>query len=214
VEIALAEERERRRIASCLHDEVGHRLALAILQARRLGRAEGLSEEARNALARLGGELEGAIAATRGLTSELASPVLYEIGLEAAFESLGDRLEAGGQARFHLACDPLTATLPKDTAIILYRIGEELLVNVAKHAGASHVYVRLNIAGDHLTFAVEDDGRGLGAQAAGAAGPRGGLGLAAIRDRVAQLGGRFEIASAPATGGTCAQVTLSTGLAR
>jgi signal transduction histidine kinase len=214
VDLALAEERERRRISRCLHDRVGNKLALAMLNAHRLRRTGGLDEEAQRMLDSLCKELEGAIAATRGLSFELASPVLYEIGFTAALESLADRLASGPGLQVQIDCDPLVERVPKNTAIILYRIAEELLLNVTKHARATSVEVTAIVADDELTLAVRDDGRGIAPQ-----GGRfverdggGGLGLAAIRERVARLGGRFDIAAPRVAGGTTATIRLPVGL--
>lgn len=206
-EVALAEERERRRIASGLHDQIGHVLAIGRI---RLGalRAMELPEEARACVLDVQRSLQEAIRATRSLTFELSSPVLFEVGLGPALESLAARTcqEQGLEVHVEDRSDA-ARPLAEDVRVVLYRAARELLLNVVKHAGARRVAIRLAAGGDRVELEVADDGRGFDTRAAGECfTERGGFGLFSIRERLANLGGRLEITSSPEHG-TCVRLS-------
>ncbi len=191
-ELSLAEERERRRIARGLHDQVGHPLAFA---QQRLGelRESQPPEEMRLALDDVQEFLVQATDETRSLSFELGSPVLYELGLEAGLKCLCRRLAEGNGTRFEFAEDRRPKPLAQDTQLILYRVVEELLANVVKHARARVARVEVSRVGDEVHITVEDDGVGLAPTAEDPRPLTGSLGLFSIRERLDHLGGRLVI---------------------
>lgn len=189
---------ERLSIAREMHDVVGHSLAVISLQA---GVAERLLESrphevrksiaairkvSREALTELRTEL--ALLRGEGLAAERApAPDLH--ALPSLVESMR---EAGLQVELEIASDH--ETVPEIVASAVYRIAQESLTNVIRHAGAgTHTTVRVGFADDQLQIEVVDDGRG-------AAGVPTGSGIAGMTERVDVLGGRFEAASRPEGG--------------
>jgi signal transduction histidine kinase len=199
-EVALAEERERQRIATELHDQIGQLLALAKL---RLGAwfAAAPGETAMQPLEDLRALLDQAIRATRALTFDLSSPHLHKLGLVPALESLGEWLEEEHGIRCHVTSDHQSAPLSAEFRALLFRIGRELLCNVVKHAQARQVRLSLAWIGAHLYLTVHDNGRGFDATwVEKRLSPTGGFGLFSISESVARLGGHLEIVSAPGEG--------------
>lgn len=199
-QVALAEERERRRIATLLHDDVGHGLALAQI---RLGKVEeDGSGDLRDALAPVRELIANAIETTRSLTFELSSPVLYELGLEAALRSAMDRLAEATGMHFDFESDRAPrGRLTEDTRVLLYRAVRELLLNAAKHSRASCVTVTVRTMGDEAQILVTDDGVGFDvAPVLVPSGAGAGHGLLAAMEHVESVGGRLEVTSTAGTG--------------
>jgi PAS domain S-box-containing protein len=193
-ELALSEERERRRIATNLHDRIGQSLAFARLKLAALMKDNEAIAEVRELI-------EQAIVDTRSLTFELSPPVLYELGLVAAIEWLTRKFQQEHriQTRFHDDGQP--KPLDENFRVVLFQSVRELLVNVVKHARASHVQVLLRRDADALRIIIEDDG--IGFDVSGASAKREAarsFGLFNIRERVEYLGGRVKIRSEPGRG--------------
>lgn len=142
--------------------------------------------------------VEQAIKYTRSLTSELSPPILYELGLEAALEWLGEHMQAehGFAVKFESDNKPMTAD--EEAGIFLFTAVRELLVNIAKHAQAEHVHLSVRKDRDNIVVEVEDDGKGF--SIAGHEGRLGGFGLFSIKERLQYLGGHMEISSSPGKG--------------
>jgi signal transduction histidine kinase len=202
-ELTIAEERERRRIAADLHDQVGQTLALSVLQ---LAAVERSTTDAtlRDTIEGTSQSIQQAIQDTRHLIFDLSSPAMNEIGLAAAIsewleDQVGERY--GIQTRFE-DCDhrlPLT----DDVRAMLFRNVRELLTNTIKHAQATHVSVTVEDTGTDVRITVNDDGVGFDAQAVDRAShEEGGFGLFSIQERMRDLGGSLEIASEPGKGCT------------
>jgi signal transduction histidine kinase len=203
-EVFLAEERERRRIAAGLHDQVGQLLATArmMLSATEKG-AEADLEEIRNLL-------DQALRATRSLTFELSSPVLDQLGLNAALESLGEDLESRSGIRCRFRSRGRDGDVPEEAARVVYQGVKELLFNIVKHAEAHAVAISTARQDGHLSVMVEDDGRGFDVSSLGEGfGPSGGFGLFSLRECLSHLGGRLEIRSGRGRG---TRVTLEVPL--
>ena len=199
--LSLAEERERRRIASDLHDCVGQRLALTKMKLSALH--ENIAPADMTALTEIRDQLDQAIHATRTLSFELSSPVLYEVGFAPALAELGERLAKAGGLRFELRVDEACKTLALDMQVMLYRIAEELLLNVVKHACAKNMRLALDKREHEIRISIEDDGMGLDPTALANRQPQfKGLGLLSVRERLANLGGRLEIRRVGAQRGT------------
>lgn len=199
-ELAVAEERQRHRIATGLHDQIGQTLALARLRMGELLESTP-SEKAKGLVNQVIGLVDQAFQATRSATFDLSSPILYELGLEAAVQSFGEQIAAQAGFCFSFDADPIQKLLADNTRIILFRIIRELLFNIQKYADAHNVTVTLQADGDHLRVSIEDDGVGFNAAQIGSGfSPAGGFGLFSIRAQLTGIGGNLEITSSPASG--------------
>jgi signal transduction histidine kinase len=207
-DLSLAEERERRRLATELHDHVGQILALAQIK---LG---ALRESANsNALLAPMDEIrrliEQTIQYTRSLTFELSPPILYDLGFEAAVEWLADTVREQHGILVQVSKDAHHKPMNDEIRVLLFQAVRELLFNVVKHAKAQVVKVSLNREGTNLRVQVADDGVGLGIDPKSAAAAAQGFGLFSIRERLKHLGGNMEVESLPGRG---TQVTLTVPL--
>lgn len=194
-EVSVAEERERRRIAIGLHDDIGQVLALLKLKAGELTESEADGKTGQ-LLKDIRDLVNQAARATRSATFELSSPVLYELGLEAAIQSQGEQHTQQNGPAFHFKTDHQVTMLIDNTRVVIFRIVQELLRNIRKHACACNTTVSICRNGEHLQLTVEDDGVGFDASRIGhRVGPKGGFGLFSIREQVKGIGGRFKIMS-------------------
>lgn len=194
--MAVAEEGQRR-IAREIHDDFSQRLAgLALaLKAARQQLPEGSSQlseldDIGGSLAELGDDL-------RRLSHDLHPAALERRGLAEALHDHCVEIERRHGLRVELGVTGIAGSLSQDVALGLYRIAQEALANVARHAGAHAVRVTLRAGSGTAFLMVADDGRGFDPDAARHAG---GVGLASIEERAHLLGGRCRIASAPGAG--------------
>ena len=200
VALTVAEERERRRIATGLHDQVVQLLASARLQLDAY-RATLPARTPPTPLDQVPQLLDQAIAAIRSLTFELSSPLLSELGLEAALEQLGEQLAAKHGIQIEVHPTPQSIPLSDEMRILLFRIGRELLLNVVAHAQAQQIHIAVVQDGVHVTLSVQDDGSGFDPAAVEPlVRANGGFGLFSIREQMQHIGGRLEINSAPGAG--------------
>lgn len=204
-ELFRAEEREDRRIARVLHDELGQTLAAARRTVCEL-RDSAPCEARAGRLERLRALVDQSIEVTRSLTFQLSPPMLHDLGLAAALEALGERTEKDHGIRFVFELGEGWSPTAEDTGVVLYRVVRELLHNVTKHARASRVRLELDGNRDQIRIVLDDDGVGFDSAAAGR--PGRSLGLLHVRERMERLGGRFEIDSAPGRG-TRARLSLA-----
>lgn len=195
-ELEAAEIRERRQLARDLHDDLGQTLAAARIRLDALCRDA--QPEVRAAAAEIAAIVSEANRATRSLAAQLAPAVLYELGLAAALEWLAEEVEAQFGLVVTITDDGAPKPLSTEARSIVYRAVRELLINVAKHAAVRSAAVRLERHGAELRVRVDDAGVGFLPMPAGSA--RRGLGLASVRERLAFIGGRFEIRSVPGDG--------------
>jgi signal transduction histidine kinase len=186
----LAAEQERRRWARELHDETLQALGglqVLLSSALRRGSPQALEQAVRESLEHIGTEIES----LRTLITELRPAALDEIGLAPAIESLGQRLAAVEGLEVDVNVE-VGGRLDAELETTVYRLVQEALTNVAKHANAESVRVRVTRADDLVAVAVGDDGRGFDPQARA-----DGFGVIGMRERVALAHGRLEIDSAP-----------------
>lgn len=210
LKLGLAQERERSRIARGLHDEVGQLLARARLALGKLMQNGACGDVAAQAKA-VDALVDGAIRETRSLTFELSSPVLRELGLGAAVESLCERLGKESGVRFSVEVKTEPNSLTEELRILLFQAVRELCANVVKHARAPSAEVRLHAERDRIRIVVDDEGEGFDSSDCAHSFTRdGGFGLFAIREMSSQIGGSFEIESAPGNG-TSAVLTAPLG---
>lgn len=194
-ELALTEERERRRLATDLHDSIGQSLAMAKLRLDLL-RSGTTGEQPAEELAEVARLIEQAIQHTRFLTFELSPPVLYELGLEAALESLVERMQHEHDIRIELASDGGSSTLGENLAVFCFRAVQELLINVVKHARTREARLSLSREGTTLKITVSDHGVGfVPGTMPNQSDHSSGFGLFSIDERVRHFGGHLEVDS-------------------
>jgi signal transduction histidine kinase len=198
-----AQEDEQRRIARELHDEAGQSLTALILHLEHLETrlADAGTPASREDLAQGRNLAETTLEEVRKLIYDLRPTILDDLGLSAAVRWYGHHhLEPRGIAveyDFRLG----DARLDPTVETTIFRIAQEALWNVVKHAAASHVRVSLAADNGRLALRVKDNGRGFPADRPVEKSPlSGGLGLGGMRERAELLGGRVEIASDPSSG--------------
>lgn len=189
-----AEEEERKRIARELHDETAQVLAALLI---RLRLARGISDpEARDTMfEEMRREIDAALEGIRRFARGLRPPALDELGLVAALESYARGLQDSVGLAVRIDADALDGLLTPQAELALYRIVQESLSNVIRHAGATEARVRLIHRDGTVTAIIEDDGRGFPVEEALEGGNDGGLGLFGMQERAAYVGGRVEIRS-------------------
>ncbi len=200
-ELSLTEERERRRLAEFLHDEIGQTLALTKIKLG--GLQKGISSPSMLKQAReVRHFLEQAIRSTRNLTFELSLPILYEMGLEEAVEWLAEQFQKQHDIIINVIHDGPPNPLSEGARVILFRLVRELLTNVVKHAEARHVGISFIKERENLQILLQDDGIGfeVGEKLSPSGGGAGGFGLFSIRERLSHLGGVLDVDSAPGQG--------------
>ena len=196
------EEAERRRIAGELHDRVGQTLsALNINLDLALGSlGESASDELRMRLRDSLGLVDGTLQTIEDVMAELRPPLLEEYGLGAALGWYGEAFAK--RTNIALKVDDLAPDrirgLGREAAVALFRIAQEALNNVAKHAEASEVRLALEADHTNATLSVRDNGKGFDAAASQARATR--LGMTTMQERVVAAGGSLEIESDPGKG--------------
>jgi signal transduction histidine kinase len=190
------QEHERRRLARELHDETGQALTSILLGLRALEEAKG--EDLGSAVGKLREQVVQTLQDVRRLAVELRPTALDDFGLAAALERLSSSFAEQTGIAVELESGLSDERLPSDVETVLYRIVQEALTNVVKHAQAKHVSIVLRKKEGAVTAVIEDDGRGLPRDGRG----DGGLGLVGMRERVALVNGRLEIESAEGAGTT------------
>lgn len=204
-ELCIVEERERRRLAAVVHDNIGQNLALAKLTLQ--SSMELVSDSDVSAsLEKVCEVIDKAIQDAHSLTFELSNPVLYELGFEAAVEAwLVEQVQEKYGLKYKFIVDKQSPKLDNEISVILFQAVRELLVNVVKHAEAETVTVCIQEAGNRVKVTVEDDGVGFlpaKLQLPLSQNKTGGFGLFNIQERLEYLGGELKIESAPGKG-TC-----------
>jgi PAS domain S-box-containing protein len=184
---AMAEERERQRLAADLHDDIGQMLSLAGIKLGMLSSASG--PDARRLREEVAELVTRTHRRTESLMFQLSPPILRDMGLTAAVEWLAEDLGKSYGLRVHVEHDGEPA-LDEATRITAFRSLRELLINAARHAHTKDVAVKLAREGDHLGTSVEDRGVGFDWSS-----HTPGFGLASVRERVEALGGHFEVDS-------------------
>jgi signal transduction histidine kinase len=207
--IQTTREEEQARIARDLHDELGQLLTALKVTVRGLeNKLEKLPPSDATGvlidqLVEAGGLVDLTVASVHRVVSELRSAALDQLGLPAALRDQGRRFGARTGIECHVDAPEDLPPLPRDVSTALYRIAQEALTNVVRHAGASRVDVRLAAGGGEVTLRVDDDGRGI--QPAG--GREDELGVVGMRERATRLGGELAVTSGP-RGGTTVRVRI------
>jgi signal transduction histidine kinase len=187
------EEMERRRISRELHDEAGQSLLCIRLQIELLEQALPVEHSEWISKLREARDLtERTILEMRRLIAALSPAVLEQLGLGAALRQLVNRFRRLHPSRVRLLLTSLRR-LPQHTEIMVYRLVQECCNNIAKHSGANNVNISVSSADGWVRLAVEDNGVGFNVEEALAR--KDSFGLSGMRERVALLGGRFEVQS-------------------
>ncbi|HET8720899.1 MAG TPA: response regulator [Nitrospira sp.] len=211
-ELTLAEQRERKRLASELHDYLAQILALGRIKMSQLRqKVAGQPPAVLQLVAEVDSLLDKAGEYTRSLMAKLNPPVLDELGLPSALTWLAKQMPLHGLlVEVRLSQDRVP--LPDDQAVLLFQSVRELLINVAKHAGTDRAVVSLTVDPDQqLIIEVRDEGRGFDPLAMEAKSEQGGFGLFSVKERMQAMGGRLDVKSRQGEG---ARITMSLPLAK
>jgi PAS domain S-box-containing protein len=202
VQLTLAEEQERRRIAEDLHDHIGQSLALARMQLAAARKGMPHSDKRDAQFDDISQSLLKAVQDTRHLIFELSSPSLNELGLAAAIsEWMDENVVNKYWIEAELFDHAQELSLDSDLRAILFRNVRELLSNAIKHARAKTISVWLESRAESLEITIQDDGVGFDYDKCRRSGDDcGGFGLFSVRERMSDLGGKLTVASQPGAG--------------
>ena len=201
-QLLTAQEKERRRLSIELHDELGQALMVLKLKVRSIQRALGAGQ------ARLNGKCNQVIGYinevtenVRRLSRDLSPSILEDLGLSAAIRRLVEISGKHGNIKISLAMTEMEDWFSREGQITAYRIVQECLTNIAKHAQATYVSIDIGKQDDRVWFSVEDNGKGFDVKETFGQDPaKKGLGLAAMYERARMLGGSLDIWSKEGTG--------------
>ena len=197
-------EDERMRISRELHDELGQLLTAQLMDIRDLQndltippvtlfeRLEKIHNQAYEVTVKI-----------RRMAHELRPPLLSTLGLKQAIEVHCSKFSNHTHIPITIEVDDAISTLPDVYGIILYRVLQEALTNIAKHANAKRAWVELSLEDDHINLIVQDDGRGLPTSDT----PVNGIGVVGMKERIALVGGELNIRSGK-NGGTILSASL------
>ena len=198
-------EAERSRLAAELHDGPVQQLT-ALLYGLELARhhvRRGSPNAADELLASLEDKATGEINGLRRLMTQLRPPVLDELGLVTALRNQGRSFESASGVQCAVDTEPMLDLAP-ELETVLYRVTQESLTNVGKHANASNVHISLAAVDGHVRLLIRDDGVGFDPGRATAKIAQGHFGLINMRERVEMVGGKLQVESAPGRGTTIA----------
>jgi PAS domain S-box-containing protein len=199
LELTQAEERERKRLAQLLHDDLQQVLAAAKFHVSLLGSRVKSDAAAQKVTVQVNDLLGDAIDKSRRLSHELSAPALADNDLSQAFEWLAQQMQTQHGFTVHLNVGARIEVASEPLRILLYKAAQELLFNVIKHGGVREAKLRLRHRRGRLWLSVSDHGRGFDPAQAG---QTLGFGLLSIRERIGLLGGRLKIKSAIGEGST------------
>ena len=202
--IITLQEDERSALSRELHDDIGQAITAIKLSAQALDD----EDDARRAatIAEISAIADQTVVKLRNLSLLLRPPQLDALGLEAALRWQAGALFRTGTPHLSLSLEPLPRRPPAAVELACFRIAQEALTNVLRHANANEVQVTLDTDQDIVELHVEDDGRGFDAR------QTHGLGLVTMRERAEQLGGTLEVRRGDG-GGTCVRARLPMGAA-
>ena len=204
-QLVLAREEDRRRIRRDLHDGLGPVLGGVAMRLDAAGNAVATDPQtAHRLVVQSRAEITEALADVRRLVHGLRPPALDDLGLLAAVQQQAERARSGGLDVVVDADPAALGDLPAAVEVAAYRIVSEALANVARHAGADSATVRLATGPADLAVEVADDGCGIAEDVVA------GVGLRSLRERVDELGGRYEVVCPPG-GGTTVRAWLPVG---
>jgi PAS domain S-box-containing protein len=194
-ELSLVEERERRSIATDLHDQIGQTLSVIKMRCFELRDNLEMPELVRQ-IDEIRKLVKQTIQDTRSLTFELSPPVLYELGLVAAIDWLAEQFQLKHSLKITVETDKKPKPLNQDIEVVMFRSVRELLVNIVKHARAKKVKITIRVNKKNLRIRVTDDGIGFNPETTATRAYKDQqFGLFNITERIRHLGGRLEVDS-------------------
>jgi signal transduction histidine kinase len=197
-QVLTAHEAERKRIARELHDDTAQALTSILVRLRLLEKTA-QDEAVRRNVEELRELTGNALDSVRRMAIDLRPAALDDLGLVPALHSYADKYSNSWPIRVTFSAEGLKKRLPPNVELVLYRIVQEALTNVAKHSGARNVEVKLRRGNNVVTVTVADDGRGFDMRDVMRT-EGSGLGLFGMRERLALIGGAVEIQSVPGRG--------------
>ena len=203
------QDTERRRIARELHDSVGQYLVgLKINLEQLLSARANLPAAHEKLLADTLDLADRSMVEVRTISHLLHPPLLDEVGLESATRWYADGFAKRSALKVSLHLDPIINRLPKEVELALFRVLQESLTNVHRHAGAKSIEVVLTCSAGHVALSVTDDGAGISSEVLTRflSGRASGVGLAGMRERLAELDGTLEVERRPR--GTAVRATI------
>jgi|RhiMethySRZTD1v2_1073278.scaffolds.fasta_scaffold67747_4 two-component system sensor histidine kinase UhpB len=194
------QEEERKRLARDLHDDVGQALTALKIQVESIARP-GNELTARSRIDEIVDTVQHTLERVRQISLSLRPPQLDDLGLAAALRSHLDRQARVAGLHAHFEAEDAPQELAPDAETACFRVAQEAINNVLRHARARNLWVRLFTAGGRLAISVRDDGRGFDLDSVRARTASGAsLGLVGMEERMALAGGSFELRSAPGQG--------------
>ena len=193
-----AQEEERHRVARELHDEAAQALTSLLVHLRLLEKSE-TPEDGRKQVQELRSLTARALEDVRRVALELRPTILDDLGLEAALAWRADELNDAGDIAVDLRTSGLHDRLPSSVELVLYRVAQEALSNIVRHARARNVQVSITAGSGRAVLEVTDDGAGFDPTQSRSSKPHG-LGLLGMRERLALVGGELSITSARGKG--------------
>jgi two-component system sensor histidine kinase UhpB len=187
------QEGERQRVARELHDEVGQTLTAVLLQIQSLSATA--SAELQEELDELRETARSGAEDVRRIARRLRPEALEELGLQSALVSLAREFHEHAGIETERRIDRELPPLTREQELVIYRVAQEALTNVARHAGASHAKVTLTMDGEAVLLRVRDDGRGLDPDIESRS-----YGLRGMRERAMLIGATLSIDPAPGGG--------------
>ena len=192
-ELILTEARERKKIASLIHDRVGQALSLSRIKLGILN-SHPLPGEEKKTVGEIVTLINQIIQDTRSLIFTISSPLLYDLGLGAALERLAEQFDSEHDMQFTFSGPETMEKIDIDISLLLFDAVKELLMNAVKHSEAKRVLISMRIDDSRVILAVRDDGVGFDVHHAGNGGKKtGGFGLFSIRERLDTIGGSFTV---------------------
>jgi signal transduction histidine kinase len=199
-QVLTAHEGERKRIARELHDDTGQALTSILVRLRLLEKTVA-DEGVRRNVEELRELTGNALDSVRRMAVDLRPSALDDLGLVPALHSYAEKYSTAWPIKVTFSAEGLKKRLPPNVELVLYRIVQEALTNVAKHSGASAVEINLRRHSNTVTVTVYDDGKGFDIREVTRT-DGSGLGLFGMRERLALVGGAIDIESAPGRGTT------------
>lgn len=207
-ELNLTEQRERKRLATDLHDHLAQLLVLGRLKLSQAKRMTDVTPDCAALLAQTTEVLDESLTYTRTLVADLSPPVLHDFGLATALKWLGDHMQRHDLSVVVRWSGNEDLRIPEDQTVLLFQSVRELLMNASKHAESDTATVSVDRDDDSLRVEVRDDGKGFDVTSVdnGPTPMSSKFGLFSVRERMAALGGRFHVESSPGAG---TRVTLT-----
>jgi two-component system NarL family sensor kinase len=199
-----SQEEERARLSRDLHDGISQWLVSIKLQIEagiiRLGHVQARPDQcaaAQGVFEHAAEQLNNVLGEVRRISHNLRPALLDDLGLAAALSHLAEEFRLSSEVPIDFSAEGSTEDLPEVANTVLFRIAQEALTNIERHAGASHIDIRLTGAERAVTLRISDNGHGFDADGI-AVHPKRGIGLRNMMERMEAIGGQFSISSSSA----------------